>query len=106
METDNWKVGDNLYHASNFTMGCAQIVRETKTTFVLSNKEVIRKGRRTPVGQHGFGITMYYSESEERGKEIQMAIIRSKKIYKITAVDWKSLPDEKLDAVIHILEEK
>ncbi len=106
MGIDDWKVGDKLYHDSHFTMGCVQIVRETKTTFVLSNKEAIRKGSRTPIGQHGYGITTYYSEYEEYGMKIKMAMIRSKKIYKITSVDWKSLPDEKLDAVIHILEEK
>lgn len=56
------------------------------------------------MGHSGYGTACYYSVEEDEGKRIEAKMKRSAKDNKIKNYKWSELPDEKLDAVIAILE--
>jgi hypothetical protein len=100
----NWKIGDTLVFENSWIAGKTKIVRETPTTFVLENGDKIRKGRRFPIGQHGFGVECYYSTNEPEGKRILEKSIREKKIRNLSNYNWQNVSDEKIDSILKILE--
>lgn len=104
MQEINWKVGEILVYENSWNSGKTKIVRETPTTFVLENGHKIKKGRRCPVGVHGFDSLFYYSANEPVGKRILENFIRNEKIRKLSNCDWKNFSNEKLDSILKILE--
>ena len=104
MQEINWKVGEILVFENSCNSGKTKIVRETPTTFVLENGDKIRKGRRFPIGEHGYGIACYYSANEPEGKRILEKFIRNEKIRKLSNFNWKNLSDEKIDSILKIIE--
>lgn len=104
MQEINWKVGEILVFENSWNSGKTKIVRETPTTFVLENGNNIRKGRRYPIGEHGYGSPCYYSANEPVGKRILDKFIRERKICKLSNFNWKNLSDEKIDSILKILE--
>lgn len=106
MSDINWKVGDTLVYENALNQGETKIVRETPTTFVLKNGYKIKKGRRYPMGEHGYGVPSYYSTNEPEGQKTLERMIRHSRICKLSRFDWKKLSDEKIDLILKILEEK
>lgn len=104
MQGINWKVGEILVYEDSWSGGKTKIVRETPTTFVLENGNKIRKGRRFPIGQHGFGVAYYYSTNEPEGKRILEKSIREKKIRYLSNYNWQNVSDEKIDSILKIME--
>lgn len=106
MESKDWKVGDILVYEGGYTIGTARIDRETTTQFVLGNGDRIRKGTNKPMGHDSFTCPHYYAITEPAGQRIYGRIVKRRKLDKIAKVKWDELPEEKLDAVLKILEEK
>lgn len=104
MQGINWNVGEILVYENSWNSGKTKIVRETPTTFVLENGYKIKKGRRYPIGVHGFGSPLYYSVNEPEGKRILDKFIRDIKIRKLSNCNWKNLSDEKIDSILKIIE--
>ena len=104
MQEINQKVGEILVYENSWNSGKTKIVRETPTTFVLENGDKIKKGRRFPIGEHGYGIACYYSANEPEGKRILDKFIRDGKIRKLSNCNWKNLSDEKIDSILKIIE--
>ena len=104
MQGINWNVGEILVYENTWNSGKTKIVRETPTTFVLENGYKIKKGRRYPIGMHGYGSPCYYSANEPEGKRILDKFIREWKIRKLSNCNWKNLSDAKLDSILKILE--
>ena len=104
MQEINWNVGEILVFENSWNSGKTKIVRETPTTFVLENGNKIRKGRRYPIGEHGYGSPCYYSANEPVGKRILDKFIREGKICKLSNCNWKNLSDEKIDSILKIIE--
>ena len=100
----NWNVGEILVYENTWNSGKTKIVRETPTTFVLENGYKIKKGRRYPIGMHGYGSPCYSSANEPEGKRILDKSIREGKIRKLSNSNWKNLSDAKLDSILKILE--
>ena len=89
MSDINWKVGDTLVYENALNQGETKIVRETPTTFVLKNGDKIKKGRRYPMGEHGYGVPRYYSTNEPEGPKILERIIRYRRICKLSRFNWE-----------------
>lgn len=106
MEPKDWKVGDTLVYEGSYTMGTTHIARETATQFVLVNGDRIRKGTNMPMGHDSYGCPHYYAITEPAGQRIYGRIVKQRKLGEIAKVKWNELPEEKLDAVLKILEEK
>ena len=104
MQEITWKVGEILVYENSWNSGKTKIVRETPTTFVLENGYKIKKGRRFPLGMHGYGSPCYYSANEPEGKRILEKFIRNEKILKLSNCNWKNLSDAKIDSILEILE--
>ena len=104
MQEINWKVGEILVYENSWNIVKTKIVRETPTTFVLENGDKIKKGRRFPIGVHGYGSPCYYSTNEQEGKRILDKFIRYGKIRKLSNCNWENLSDAKIDSILEILE--
>lgn len=104
MSDINWKVGDTLVYENSWNRGETKIDRETPTTFVLKNGKKIKKGRRFPMGEHGYDVPCYYSINEPEGQKILARKIRHSKICKLSSFNWNKLPDEKIDFILKNLE--
>ena len=104
MQEINWKVGEILVYENSWNSGKTKIIRETPTTFVLEHGYKIKKGRRFPLGMHGYGSPCYYSANEPEGKRILEKFIRNEKIRKLSNCNWKNLSDEKIDSILKIIE--
>ena len=104
MQEINWNVGEILVYENTWNSGKTKIVRETPTIFVLENGYKIKKGRRYPIGMHGYGSPCYYSANEPEGKRILEKFIRNEKIRKLSNCNWKNLSDAKIDSILEILE--
>ena len=96
MQGINWNVGEILVYENSWNSGKTKIVRETPTTFVLENGDKIKKGRRFPIGEHGYGIACYYSANEPEGKRILDKFIRDGKYANFLIVTGKICPTRRL----------
>lgn len=106
MNQDNpmeWKVGDELYYGSNLCYGKNKIVRETKTTFVLDNKDKIRKGTRRLIG-HEYS-DLFYSEKSDYGKVLKQKYERFTLQNKIKIIPLELISIEKLKKILEIVNE-
>lgn len=108
MNQDNpmeWKVGDTLFCESgigNRFISKNEIVRETRTTFVLNDGCKIRKGEVRAIGSDSFFCGRFYSEKCDYGAALKRKYERNMLEKEIRSLPLSTFHVDKLKKILEV----
>ena len=102
---NEWKVGDALFCIGGIgktTITKYEIVRETRTTFVLNSGEKIRKGNNRTIGSDSFCGGIYYSEKCDYGAALKRKYERLTLEKEIRGLPLETFHIDKLKKILEV----
>lgn len=108
MNQDNpneWKVGEVLFCESGIgvkSISKNEIVRETKTTFVLNDGLKIHKGKNRVIGSDSFYAGIFYSEKCDYGAVLKRKYERNMLEKEIRSLPLSTFHVDKLKKILEV----